>query len=124
MRNSRWDTKARLKNGKPAGFRFEHSDFAVLSLFSSSRAPWGYRNLPTRYLCALTKRPSLGLRLRDLTEQPHDYLCKPPQPKNNFRDLIYAPSKLGIVTLKQHGMAYEGSTEVRAHQMLTDITKA
>jgi hypothetical protein len=124
MRNSRWDNKARLKNGKPAGFRFENSDFDVISLHSPSRLPWGYKNLSTRYYASLLKRPSIGLRLRDLREVPHDFLCLPAQPKNNYRELIYGLSKLGKETLLEHKMEVPGKSDVRAHQVFSDITAA
>jgi hypothetical protein len=97
-RRSRWDTRKR------GSTRFQESDFEICRLLSPAREPWGYQYATTGYIRVLLNRGGGILdRLPELSS--HNYLQLPEQPRNNYRDLIYALGKEGVAELRAAGLA-------------------
>jgi hypothetical protein len=128
-RNSRWNNKPkRGPDGKPKPFQFVASDFPILQLLSpdyATREPWSYRRLPSSYITSLLDRGRWGGldRLRDLAVE--GYVCKPEQPLNNFRPLIFGLGKKGERELHVTG-ASDAAIEDRrlAHELMRCICAA
>lgn len=106
MRISRWSRQPKLVDGQPEPFEFVASDYELCKFFAHNiqvRHPWPYRYLPTKYILALMGRGHSGgkKRLAELFEQ--SYLNHPPQPINNFRDIIYSIGPKGTAALREGG---------------------
>jgi len=140
---SRWSNERRTgDDGKPEAFVFHDRDLEICKLLvpnADVRRPWSYHYLTTNYIVALTLRGKyVKSRLRKLTWAP-GYLEKPEQPRNNYRDIIYAIGKAGISELIEAGhiipkhrarrLPYElmanliaGSFEIGTHEHSIGIT--
>jgi hypothetical protein len=117
-RRSRWDTRKR------GIVRFEESDFEICRLLSSTREPWGYQYLPTSYFITLLNR-GLGIRARLPKLSSHNYIQLPEQPRNNFRDLVYALNRAGVAELRAAGINVPTPALRRLpHELLCCITAA
>ena len=87
---------------------FTANDLDICKLFCPAqvlRAPWSYQYLPTSYVASLLQRDLryTSDRLQELVCDPYNYVARPDQPQNNFRDIIYSLGTNGIDELKEAG---------------------
>ena len=113
-RRSRWDNK---KSDAP--FRWEESDLDICKLFAPNvpaHNPWGYTYLPSSFVPVLLDRGAYAKkRLRPLCD--HRFLRKPEQPRNNYRNIIYALESKGADKLKEIDFQAQVRQRRLAHEL-------
>jgi hypothetical protein len=105
MRNSRWSIEGHKdQKGRLIPVLFGASDLEICKLLAPIRNPWGYQYLPTSYFHLLLNRGrAMSKRLDDLTDKPNCYIKRPEQPRNNYRDIVYALDNRGADELRAAG---------------------
>jgi hypothetical protein len=108
--HSRWSHKPRLDDaGELCPFIFNSNDLEICRLLTpQAREPWGYQYLPTRYIAGLSGRSygAVRARLSKMHPEPYAYIKLPDQPRNNYRERIFAIAPNGLSEIREAGIDF------------------